>query len=53
MKSKESKEVSDLYAASKQLTKKINENILSGRWHPDTDAEREMLREHLRKKKSK
>ena len=29
-----------------QISKKVRENILSGRFYPETDAERRMLREH-------
>ena len=43
----------DLYSISRQITKKIRENILSGRWDPQTPAEREMLKTHLDKKKKK
>ena len=44
------------HALNARMTKKIRENILSGRWPAETPEEKRMLREHLEqqeKKKSK
>ena len=46
-------EFGELYSIGKQLTKKIRENILSGRWDPQTPAERDMLKNHLEKEARK
>tara|TARA_R100001443_G_scaffold89329_1_gene95813 strand:+ start:282 stop:464 length:183 start_codon:yes stop_codon:yes gene_type:complete len=45
-------EVSKMHATSMQISKKIRENILSGRWDPVTPAERQMKKEHLEKLKT-
>lgn len=47
------KESDDYKSFSMKLTKGIRNNILSGRWMPETKAEREMLEKHLAKKKRK
>jgi len=41
------------HQTNKKLTKKIRENILSGRWPAESPAEVRLLKEHLKKKKSK
>jgi hypothetical protein len=49
-------ESGDMRATHIKISKKIKENVLSGKWPPETRAEIEMLREHkltLKKKKSK
>lgn len=49
-------EAGDMRATHLKISKKIRENILSGKWPPETRAEIEMLRDHrltLKKKKSK
>ena len=35
------------HALNARMTKKIRENILSGRWPAETPEEKRMLREHL------
>lgn len=52
MKTDKTDDVSKMHATSMQLSKKIRENILSGRWDPVTPAERQMKREHLEKIKN-
>ena len=40
-----------IYEVKEKISNKIKENILSGRWLPETKAEHEMLKEHLKSKK--
>ena len=37
-----------IYEVKEKISNKIKENILSGRWLPETKAEHEMLKEHLK-----
>ena len=36
-----------------QINKKIRENLISGRWHPDTTAEFQFLREYRKQEELK
>ena len=49
-------EAGDMKETHLKISKKIKENVLSGKWPPETRAEIETLREHrlsLKKKKNK
>ena len=39
------------HQTNKKLTRKIRENILSGRWPAESPAEVRLLKEHLKKKR--